>query len=105
MVDARNTAAAAISSAATGRFIGMMPNLPMDDCMFNSSERPVGKVGAVVRLTHIRKCAAGGLAGSIDSVAEPLAPPSIHEEREHLVENVVIEPSTAGALVRLVGEH
>ena len=48
---------------------------------------------------------AGGLGGSIDSVAEPLASPTIHKQREQLVEDVVIEPATAGALVRLVGEQ
>jgi hypothetical protein len=42
------------------------------------------------------------LGGSVDAVAQPLASPSIHKERKHFVENVVIEPATAGALVRSV---
>ena len=58
-----------------------------------------GQVGSLVRLAHIRKRLAGGLGGSIDPIAEPLASPAIHVKRKHLVDDVVIEPAATGALV------
>ena len=57
---------------------------------------------AIVGLTHVRKRAAARLRGSVDPVAEPLASPTIHDEREQLVEDVVVEPAAAGGLVPAV---
>ena len=76
--------------------------LPFSISMFNSSEMPVAAGRFVVRLANIRKGQAGRFGGGIDAVAEPLASPTIHHEREQVVEDVVIEPATARAAVRSV---
>ena len=69
-----------------------MPRPLSRDCRYR-------QVGSLVRLAHIREGQAGGLGGSVDPIAKPLAPPAIHVKREHLVDDVVIEPAAAGALV------